>query len=32
VNQDLIDEVLSSKEKFIELIYKKQPKQSEMDF
>jgi hypothetical protein len=32
VNQDLIDEVLSSKEKFIELVYKKQPKQSEMDF
>ena len=32
VNQDLIDEALSSKEKFIALIYNKEHKQIEMDF
>ena len=32
VKQDLIDEALSSKEKFIELVYKKQSKQTQIDF
>ena len=32
VKQDLIDEALSSKENFIELIYEKEPKQTKMDF
>ena len=32
VNQDLIDEALSSKEKFIDLVYKKQPMQTKLEF
>lgn len=32
MKQDLIDEALSSKEKFIELVYKKQAKQTQIDF
>jgi len=32
IKQDLIDEALSSKEKFIELVYKKQPIQTKLEF